>query len=50
MTVLGIPPGPEVGRLLRDVRELQEEGNLADRAQALSYLETRRGKARERAP
>jgi hypothetical protein len=38
MEALGIPPGPRVGALLREIRELQEEGRLSERAQALEYL------------
>ncbi len=33
---LGIPPGPEVGRLLEAVREAQAAGQVRDRAQALA--------------
>ena len=45
MEVLGIQPGPAVGRLLHRVRELQEEGVLHDRRQALEML--RAGGAQE---
>jgi tRNA nucleotidyltransferase/poly(A) polymerase len=35
---LGIPPGPEVGRLLEAVREAQAAGQVRDRAQALALV------------
>jgi tRNA nucleotidyltransferase/poly(A) polymerase len=38
MRVLGLAPGPEVGRILERVREAQVEGRLRDRRQALAYL------------
>jgi poly(A) polymerase len=38
MEVLGIPPGPEVGKALREIRELQEHGELTDRPAALAHL------------
>ena len=39
VTVLGIPPGERVGRLLAAVREWWEEGDFAaDRARCLAYL------------
>jgi len=38
MELLGIPPGPAVGAVLRMIQELQEDGGLRDREAALSYL------------
>lgn len=38
---LGLLPGPEVGRLLREASEQQLNGQLADRAQALAWLRQR---------
>lgn len=38
MRVLGLPPGPRVGRLLDRVRERQESGALHSREEALAYL------------
>ena len=35
----GIAPGPEIGRLLNALRDLQLEGKLLSRADALKYLE-----------
>jgi poly(A) polymerase len=37
----GVPPGPQVGELLREVSELQLEGRLADRAAAAEWLAER---------
>jgi tRNA nucleotidyltransferase/poly(A) polymerase len=42
MKALRIPPGPEVGRLLAEIRDLQEEGRLLDREDALRHLAERR--------
>jgi poly(A) polymerase len=42
MAALGIGAGPEVGAALRELLELQERGELTDRAGALSYLESKR--------
>ncbi len=42
MFVLGIGPGPEVGVLLREIRDAQEDGTIADRDAALRYLVSRR--------
>lgn len=41
METLGIEPGPEVGRVLEEIRELQDGGVLATRDQALAFLEKR---------
>jgi poly(A) polymerase len=38
MRVLGLPPGPRVGRLLDRVRHGQEEGAISTRRQALALL------------
>lgn len=38
MRVLGLPPGPRVGRLLERVRRGQEEGKIGTRRQALAFL------------
>ncbi len=38
MRALRLPPGPEVGSVLHEVREMQEQGVIVDRAQALSHL------------
>jgi hypothetical protein len=38
MRVLGRGPGPEIGRLLEQIRERQESGELRNREQALAYL------------
>jgi hypothetical protein len=39
MRILGIPAGPEVGRILERVREEQEAGAVGSRAEALSFIE-----------
>ncbi len=39
----GVPPGPEVGQLLREIADLQLEGQLADRQAALDWLRGRVG-------
>ena len=41
MRALGLAPGPEVGRVLRELRELQEQGTIETREQALRYLASR---------
>ncbi len=41
LIALGLEPGPDVGKLLREVEDLQLEGKLKDRAQALAYAEER---------
>jgi poly(A) polymerase len=38
MDALEIPEGPEVGRRLREIASLQQEGEIEDRAGALAYL------------
>jgi len=40
MAHFGIPPGPEVGRLLERAREAQSLGLVATREQALAYLDS----------
>jgi len=37
----GVPPGPQVGELLREASDLQLEGRLADRAAAAEWLAER---------
>jgi len=43
MERFGLLPGPEVGRLLRRVREAQDLGLVHDREAALAYLDSSRG-------
>ena len=38
MSVLGLEPGPEIGRVLDIVREAEEDGAVKTRKQALAYL------------
>lgn len=38
MRALDLEPGPEIGRILDDVREAQEDGAVRTRPQALAYL------------
>jgi poly(A) polymerase len=38
MRVLGIPPGPRVGEVLRHIRDLQDEGRLTSRQAARRYV------------
>jgi hypothetical protein len=38
MRALGRGPGPAIGRLLEQIRERQESGELRSRKQALAYL------------
>ena len=38
MKVLNIPPGPVVGRILREVEEAQAEGKITTREEALNYI------------
>ena len=38
MHVLGLEPGPEIGRILEALRDEQESGRVANRGQALSWL------------
>lgn len=40
MTHFGLPPGPEIGRLLRRAREAQDLGLVHTREQALAYLDS----------
>lgn len=44
MRVLGLPPGPRVGRVLDRVRDGQESGELRSREEALDYLARLRGR------
>jgi poly(A) polymerase/tRNA nucleotidyltransferase (CCA-adding enzyme) len=43
MARFGLPPGPEVGRLLARAREAQDLGLVATRDEALAYLDSPRG-------
>jgi putative nucleotidyltransferase with HDIG domain len=38
MKLLGLPPGPEIGRVLQEVREAQADGRVTNRNQAMAYL------------
>lgn len=38
MAALGLGPGPAIGRILEEIRELQEQGRIVDRAGALAHL------------
>jgi hypothetical protein len=40
MARFGIPPGPEVGRLLERAREAQGLGLVTTREEALAYLDS----------
>ena len=42
MQGLGIPPGPEMGRILRKVREAQDMGEIKDREEALALAGERK--------
>ena len=42
MKLTGLPPGPDIGRILGEVREAQAEGRLSSREQVLSFLRTLR--------
>jgi hypothetical protein len=42
--VLDIDPGPEVGRVLGKIRDLQEGGTLSTREDALAFLDRLRKK------
>lgn len=41
MQALGLPPGPQVGRLLEDIREAQAAGEISDHQQAIAYARAR---------
>ena len=41
LLALGIPPGPRIGRLLREVEALQLEGRLKTREEALAHVRRR---------
>ena len=41
--LLGIPPGPEVGRALAAVREAQVDGRVGTREEAVALLEELKG-------
>ena len=40
MQRVGIGPGPEVGRLLADLREAQALGQVGTREEALAFLDS----------
>ncbi len=42
LIAMGIRPGPDMGELLRQVRDMQLEGELTDRAAAMAWVEARR--------
>jgi len=44
MKVLGIAPGPEIGRVLEQMRLLQFKGKIKDRTEALAWLEAQKEK------
>ncbi len=41
LSIFGMSPGPELGRLLEDVREAQAAGEVTTREEALSYVRNR---------
>jgi putative nucleotidyltransferase with HDIG domain len=41
MEALGLPPGPEIGRLLEAIREAQAAGEITQRSEALEYARAR---------
>ncbi|MCZ6597902.1 MAG: CCA tRNA nucleotidyltransferase [Planctomycetota bacterium] len=43
LAAVGVPPGPEWGRILRAAEDLQLEGELATREEALAWLAARAG-------
>ena len=40
MDRLSIPPGPKIGQILMAVTEAQSEGKIANREQALKFIES----------
>ena len=40
MKILGMPPGPEIGRVLQEVREAQADGRVSTRPQAMQWLKS----------
>lgn len=44
MEALHLPPGPEIGRLLEEIREAQAAGEITERNQALELARARLGK------
>jgi len=41
MEVFSLSPGPEIGRLLEEIREAQATGEIKERSEALEYVRTR---------
>ncbi len=41
LIALGIPPGPQIGSLLKEAYDAQLEGRFADRAELLNWMKTR---------
>jgi poly(A) polymerase len=48
MKLLGIGPGPEVGKLIAEVRDLQDQGALGSRDDALAWIADRAARRRSR--
>jgi hypothetical protein len=44
---LGLPPGPEIGRLLAEIEEERAAGTIATREEALDYARRNAGEVRE---
>jgi hypothetical protein len=44
---LGLPPGPEIGRLLAEIEEERAAGTIATKEEALEYARRRAGAVRE---
>ena len=42
MEILGLEPGPGIRRILEDLLEMQEEGTIRTRDEAMAILEERR--------
>lgn len=43
MECFGLPPGPEIGRLLEELREAQATGEIKERSEALEFIRARLG-------
>src|SRR5580700_6226859 len=50
LLALGLTPGPAVGRILREIEELQLEERLNSRAEALDFAKSRAGEAPPKPP